>query len=193
MSARTIRNGFGDQCYGKAKHTAHTYAGEETENREVELRAAEIAQAGKGGVDQDRQRQHAGAAIFVSQSAEDQAANTPADEEASSDHFAKGLQIGVRRRQLHQFHQGWYSCEGKQPLVEAVKEPCCGGNNQHKPVVASELLVPRRVGIGNRRGAHEARMLNDMEGNDNPEITRILPQLAHQFFHQDRHSCEEVR
>ena len=61
--------------------------------------------------------------------------------------------IHSRRERRH----GIITRQDEKLLVEAVEAPSSRGDKENKPVVRIELLVPRQVGIGCVRGAHEKR------------------------------------
>ena len=145
LGAGAVGDGFCDEGNGEAEDATDADAGEEAEDGEVELGLAEVAEAGEGGIDQNREGEHSGAAEFVTEGAEDEAADAPADKEAGGDDFAEGLQFGAGGGELHELDEGGDAGEREEALVEAVEEPGGGGDDEDEPVVAGELFVPNGV------------------------------------------------
>ena len=153
LRARAVGHGLRDERDCEAEHAADTDAGEESENGEVHFGLAEVAQPGEGRINEDGQREHLRAAKFIAERTEDEPADSPADEEASRDHFSKSLQCGIARREFHQLHERGNSGERKKALIEAVKKPRGGCDQEDEPMIAGELFPPRETGVLGHGGA----------------------------------------
>lgn len=130
---------FRQQGYTYGEFTADTEPCDESIEREIPETDGERAQSGAQGIDQDGDHHRLGSADTVTEYTEDQSTRRPTCQEhrgriATPEHWILSL--------LEQGPHSRHARQGKQLLVQTVKEPAQGSDGEDEPVVTGQSVPP---------------------------------------------------